>query len=158
MSGPVVVSPVVTAVTAAISSAMVGGLTDVKVLDAGDPLQQYAQRSVTIGGSWDPDEQAFVTDGTIITQVVESGASRRMSEVTSIRCIAYAGSGVDGLSALRTSVGAILAAVRGAVRAIGSIDGLGSRAQVADEQWAQGTDEQGSLVMSMFTIAVTRLL
>ena len=158
MTGPVIVSPVVTAVADAISGAMTGDLADVKTLDAGNPLQQYAQRSVTVGGSWDPDEQAFVTDQTVITQVVESGAARRLAEVTSIRCIAYAGNGSDSLATLRASVGAILAAVRSAVRAITAIDGLGTRAQVAEEQWAQGSDDQGSLVMAMFTVQATRLL
>lgn len=159
MTGPpLVVSPVVTAVTDAITGAMVGALADVKVLDAGNPLQQYTQRSVTVGGSWDPDEQAFVTDETVTTQVVESGAARRMSEVTSVRCIAYVGSGNEGLSSLRTSVGAILAAVRGAVRSISRIDGLSARAQVGEEQWAQGVDDEGSLVMSIFTVQVVRLL
>jgi hypothetical protein len=158
VTGPVIVSPVVTAVTEAISSAMVGSLVDVKTLDAGDPLQQYAQRSVTVGGTWDPDAQAFVTDETISTQVVESGAARRMSEVTSIRCIAYAGAGGSTLPALRVSVGAILAAVRSAVRAITAIDGLAARAQVVEEQWAQGSDDQGSLVMALFTVQATRLL
>lgn len=158
MSAPLVASPVVVAVAEAITAAMTGSLGDVKVLDAGDPLQQYTQRSVTVGGTWDPDEQAFVTDETVLTSVTESGAARHLTESTRIRCIAYAGSGDDDLGVLRASVGAILAAVRGAVRRITAVDGVGTRAQVAEESWAQGGDEQGSLVMAMFTVQAVRLL
>lgn len=158
MSAPLVTSPVVQAVTDAISDAMTGDLADVATLGASDPMQGYQLRSVTVGSTWDPEIGAVATDQTIVTTVAESGAARRLTETTLVQCVAYAGSGDDDLPGHRASVGAILGAVRSAVRAVMSVDGAASRAQVSDEQWAQGSDEQGSFVLVSFTVSVVRLL
>lgn len=158
MTTPVVVSPVVQAIGTAIEGAMTGDLADVAVLDAVDPIQNYENRSVTIGGTWDPDTSEFVTDQTIATTVSESGASRHLTETTAVRCIAYTGASNDDFAAHRASVATILAAVRQALRSVTSIGGASARVQVADELWAQGADTNGTLVMAMFTVQAVRLL
>ncbi|NUR28503.1 MAG: hypothetical protein HOV76_32375 [Hamadaea sp.] len=158
MSTPLVVSPVVQAVGTAIGSAMVDALADVAVLDAVDPMQNYENRSVTVGGTWDPDTSEFVTDQTVVTAVQESGASRHLTESTAIQCIAYTGANNDDFPGHRASVAAILAAIRSALRQLTSIDGASCRVQIADEMWAQGSDTNGTLAMAMFTVQAVRLL
>lgn len=150
-------SPVVAAIGSAVTAAMVGDLADVAVLDAIDPMQAYSAKSVTIGGTWDPDLQGFATDQTISVLTEELGGGRRTRETTAVECIAYSGSGDLDFAGHRATVGEILTAVRSAVRAIGEIDGASARVQVTSQQWAQGADGNGGLAMAMFTVTAVVL-
>lgn len=149
--------PAVSAVFQAISDAMTGALADVAVLDAVDPLQAYEERSVTVGGSWDPDRMAVATDQTITVTAEERGAARRVQETVTVQCIAYTGSGMSAFPAHRASVGAILTAVSAAVRAVRSVDGVPAMMRVADQSWAQGADDKGSFVMAPFAVVAVLL-
>lgn len=153
-----VTSPTVQAIAEAITAAMVELPDDVKVLDAADPMQGYAQKSVTVGGTWDPESESFVTDQTVFTTVTESGAARQSTETTLVQCVAYSGSGDDDLPGHRTVVGRVLAAIRAELRAVHVIDDRSARVQVVEESWAQGGDGKGTLVMAMFTVQAVRLL
>lgn len=158
MTGPLVVSPVVVAVAGAIEGAMTGDLADVLTFGPVDDRQGYTNRSVTVGGRWDPDIQAVATDETISSTVVESGAARRQQETTDVQCVAYAGSGDDDIPGNQTAVGVILAAIRAALRSVTSVAGAATRAQLTDERWASGRDDQGSFVLASFTVRAVRLL
>lgn len=150
-------SPVVLAIGDAITAAMSGSLADVVVLDGVDPMQAYAPRSVTVGGTWDPDLQSFVTDQTVSVVTEEVGAGRRVQESTAVQCIAYAGSGDRNFATHRASVAAILTAVGTALRSVRSVDGVSALVRVSDQQWAQGADDKGALVMAMFTVTAVLL-
>lgn len=150
-------SPVVTAIGEAVNAAMVGSLADVRVLDGVDPMQNFSSRSVTIGGTWDPDLSEFRADQTILTVTEESGAGRRVVETTAVECIAYAGSGSRDFAVHRASVNAILLAVGQALRAITMIDGSSAMVRISEQRWAQGADTQGALVMAMFTVTASLL-
>lgn len=150
-------SPVVTAIGQAVTAAMVDDLADVKVLDSIDPMQAYSARSVTIGGTWDPDLSEFRADQTILTVTEERGAGRRAVETTAVECIAYAGSGSRDFAVHRASVNAILLAVGQALRAITTIDGCSAMVRISEQRWAQGADDQGTLVMAMFTVTAVLL-
>lgn len=158
MSAPVVASPVVQAIGAAFSAALVGDLDGFEVLDAAEARQGFAERSVTVGGVWDPDISAVATDQTVQTQVTESGAARHRTETTQVGCIVYSGDGSSDLATHRANVGAALSALRGAVSGIVSIDGRACRVQVVDESWAQGADERGWFVLTSVTVQAVRLL
>lgn len=153
-----VTSPVVAAVGAAISASMVGDLAVVEVLDAAESRQGFAERSVTVGGTWDPDIAAVATDQQVQTQVAESGAARRRTEVTEVGCIAYSGDGSSDLATHRQRVAATLLAIRDALFGVTSVDGRACRVQVTDESWAQGADDRGWFVLTSFTVQATRLL
>ena len=58
----------------------------------------------------------------------------------------------------RQSVGAIVSALRGSLRAVTSIGGAAARLQVTDEAWMQGGDDQGPGAVCLFTVTATRLL
>lgn len=137
---------------------MVGGLAGVVVLDAVDPsAQAYAERSVTVGGTWDPELQGFATDGAVLVESSERGAGRRSSEMVGVQCIAYTGSGSHDFPTHRASVGAILAAISAAVRGIQQVDGAGALLRVGDQSWAQGADGKGTFVLASFTVAAMLL-
>jgi hypothetical protein len=150
--------PVVAAIYAAVQGAMTGALADVVVLDAVDPSQQaYAARSVTLGGTWDPDLGGFATEQSVVIDSSERGARRRASETVAVQCIAYSGDGESDFPTHRANVGSVLVAVSTAVRSIHSVDGMGASVRVADQQWVQGSDTSGSFVMVTFTIAAAVL-
>jgi hypothetical protein len=153
-----VVHPAVAAIRAAIEGAMVGDLTGVAVLDAVDPsVQAFAERSVTVGGTWDPELQGFATDQAVLVESAERGASRRAVESVAVQCIAYAGSGERDFAAHRASVGAILAAISGALRSVQQVDGVAALLRIGDQAWAQGADANGTFVMASFTVAASLL-
>jgi hypothetical protein len=149
--------PVVMAIGETAAATMVGALADVQVLDGVDPLQAYASKSLTIGGTWDPDLAAFTTEQVVSVEMSESGAGRRPVESVAVRCIAYAGSGDKNFALHRSSVMEILTAFGAALRALTVVDGVSARLWISDQQWAQGTDDKGSLVMAMFTASAVLL-
>lgn len=151
---PVTTSPVVSAVADAFSAAMVGSLAEVPVLGAAELQQAYQKRSLTVGGSWDSDTGDVGTADAVTVETEESGAGRLLIEVTTVSCIAYAGSGDVDLEAHRASVNEIMAAVRNAVRAITEVNGASARAQIASQQWAQVVDGNGAGVIVAFDVAV----
>ena len=150
-------SPVVAAIMAAISAAMVGDLAGVVVLDGVDPQQSYAARSVTVAGTWDPDLESFVADETVSTETEERGAGRRVVETTTVECIAYSGSGSRDFAEHRANVAAVMAAVGAGLRSVISVDGASARLRVSSQQWVQGADGQGTFVMAMFTVSALLL-
>jgi hypothetical protein len=149
--------PVVNAIGVAATGAMAGPLADVKVLDGINPIQAYASRSLTIGGTWDPDLQSFTTEQVIDVASEESGAARRSTEIVAVRCIAYAGSGDSNFAVHRASVSAILSAFAAALQSITSIDGVAAMCRISDQQWAQGADDKGALAMCMFSVSARML-
>lgn len=151
-------SAVVQAIGEAIAAAVAALDDDVQVLDAVDPLQAYAKKSVTVGGTWDPDDEAFVTDQTISVSIEESGAARLRTETTAVECIAYSGSGDEDIPGHRTAVGRMVAAIGAQLLTLNEIDDCAVRARITAEQWAQGGDGKGTLVMAMFTVEAVRLL
>lgn len=151
-------SDVVQAIGDAADAALTEDLADVEVLDAVDPVQAYAVKSFTIGGAWDPDEQAFVNDAVVAVTMTEVGAGRRRVETTTVECIAYSGDNTNDFPGHRTTVGRIVAAVGAQLRTVSEVAGRSARARIAAEQWAQGSDGKGTLVMALLTIEVVRLL
>lgn len=154
MTSPLTASPVVAVVESTITAVMVGTLADVVVLDAMGLTQVYEARSVTVGGNWDPDSGAMSGADAVTVEVSEHGLGRSLVETTHISCVAFSGTGSSDLSADRTSMNAILSAVRGAVRAITDVGGSSARAEMASQQWAQIIDGQGSGVLVTFDITV----
>lgn len=153
----VTASPVVQVLGAAVEGAMVDALDEVAVFDGIDAQQGYAFRSVTIGGTWDPDVDQLTTQDAVLVETTESGAGRLLTETTSVSCIAYSGGEGLTLAEHRDRVNDILAAIRAAVRAITAVDGASARAQMGAQQWAQVKDTQGAGVMAMFSVAVAVL-
>lgn len=150
---PVTASPVVAAIADAFSAAMVGALAGVPVLGAADIQQAYQQRSLTVGGSWDSDTGDVGTADAVTVETEETGAGRLLVEVTTVSCIAYAGTGDLDLAVHRASVNELMAAVRNAVRAITDVGGASARAQIASQQWAQVVDTNGAGVIVAFDVA-----
>lgn len=159
MTTPVpVVHPAVDVIRGAIADAMAGDLADVQVLDAVDPsVQAYAKRSVTVGGTWDPELQGFATDQAVLVESSERGAGRRESETVAVQCIAYTGSGSRDFAAHRASVGAILAAISAAVREVRSVNSAAAMLRLGDQSWAQGADANGTFVMASFSVQASLL-
>lgn len=150
--------PVVTSIWDAVTAAMVGPLAEVQVLDAVDPARQaYAARSVTVGGTWDPELQGFATDGAIVVEPSERGAARRPLEMVSVQGIAYSGSGDTDFNVHRQNVGAVLVAVSAAVRAIRYVDGVNASMRLGAQEWAQGMDANGAFVLASFTVVASLL-
>ena len=154
MTTPITTSPVVAAVGAAAVSAMSGPLADVVVLDGVDPAQAYSQRSLTIGGTWDPDVEQLTSAETVFVESAESGFGRLPLETTSVACIAYSGGGSSVLADHRASVNAILVGFRDALHALTDVGGSSAQARMTGQQWAQIIDGQGAGVMAMFTVEV----
>jgi hypothetical protein len=153
-----VVHPAVAAIRDAISAAMSGDLAGVVVLDAVDPsAQAYALRSVTVGGTWDPELQGFATDQAVLVESSEAGAARRSVETVAVQCIAYTGSGSRDFDGNRASVGAILGAISSALQGIQQVGTAGAMARISSQSWAQAIDGQGSLVLASFTVTVSLL-
>jgi hypothetical protein len=153
----VITAPAVTAVTAAIRGALVGDLADWTVLDGIDAQQAYLTKSLTIGGRWDPDAEAFTSQETVRVESEAHGAGRRLIESTSIDCLAYSGGGNDDFEAHRGALNDALTAVRTALDDVGSVEGSFAAAALATQTWAQVLDPAGAGVMAMFTITVTVL-
>jgi hypothetical protein len=150
--------PAVHLVGTATAAAMTDDLAEVAVLDGIDDQQAYAKQSVTIGGTWDPEVQALTADQVVTVETEELGGGRRIRETSSISCIAYSGSGDMPLADHRAVVANILTALRAAYRALHELpDGTPVRVQLAGQQWAHVTDEQGAGVMCMFTVVVVAL-
>lgn len=150
--------PVVAAIRDVIAAAMVGDLARVVVLDAVDPsVQAYAEQSVTVGGTWDPELQGFATDGAVLVESSERGAGRHSVETVGVQCIAYTGSGSHDFASHRASVGAILAAISTAVRGVQQVNGVAAMLRVGDQSWAQGADGNGTFVLASFTVAASLL-
>jgi len=150
--------PAVAAIRDAIAGAMSGDLAGVVVLDAVDPsAQAYALRSVTVGGTWDPELQGFATDQAVLVESSEAGAARRSVETVAVQCIAYTGSGSRDFDAHRASVGAILGAISSALQGIQQVGTAGAMARISSQSWAQGADGEGTFVLASFTITAALL-
>jgi len=149
-------SPVVAAIVAAAASAMTGPLDDVVVLDSIDPAQAYAARSLTIGGAFDEDLGLNGVEA-VLTSTSERGAGRRIEETTSVACVAYAGGGDLDLPGYRAQAGAIVTALRGALRQLTAVDGVPARAQLTDQAWLQMRTDNGDGVIVDLTVLVTSL-
>lgn len=153
-------APAVLTVGQAIEATLVDDLAEVQLFDGPNAQQGYAERSITIGGRWAPDygeAGAYTADETVLVERAERGGSRRVTETTSIVCMAYAGSGEQALDTHRAAVGVLLTAVARAVRDITDVDGANASARLAGQQWAQVLDGQGGGVMCQFTVVVAVL-
>lgn len=158
MTGPAITAPpVVLTVGQAIEAVLVGDLADFQLFDGPSELQAYAPKSVTVGGRWDPDLEAYTGDQTVTVTLEELGAGRRVRETTAVACMAYAGSGDPTMAPHRAVLGQLLTAIRTALRAITAVDGASAQARMTDQQWAQVLDENGGGVMCMFTVTVAVL-
>lgn len=149
-------SPVVAALVEAATAAMTGPLDDVVVLDSIDPAQAFATRSLTIAGAFD-EEVGISSVEAVLTATNERGAGRRVEEITSVSCVAYAGGGDLDLPGYRAQAGAIVTALRGALRRLTVVDGVPARAQLTDQSWLQMRTEQGDGVIVDLTVVVTSL-
>lgn len=154
----ILTAPTVTAVGTAIAGALTGPLADWTVLDGIDPAQAYLPKSLTIGGTWDPEVEQFTSQGTVTVETVERGAGRSLTEVTSIACLAYAGGGDEGFDVHRADLNAMLTAVRQGLRALAFIDGHNVMVSLSSQDWAQVLDASGSGAMVMFTVTVQALV
>lgn len=157
MTTPVTVSPVIVAVRDAIAAAMAGELADVTIVDSMAFAQVTARRSLTVAGTWDPDTGEVANVDAVTVDVTESGAGRRVTETTTIACVAYAGAGDYDLPARRAAVNEMLTAARGALWGLSSVDGAAARAELTTQQWAQIADGQGVGVVASFLVTVTVL-
>jgi hypothetical protein len=155
---PVTASPAVAALRAAIAAALVGPLAEVVLFDAGDLAQAYTTWSITLPGAWDPDTEMLSSADAITVEMSESGAARSMMETTTISGVIYAGTGDKDLELHRANAGAVLTAVRDAVRSITDVDGSAAMARVTSQTWAQAVNEDGAGVVLAFDVAVMVLL
>ncbi|MCU1617191.1 MAG: hypothetical protein JWO98_4731 [Frankiales bacterium] len=153
MTAPLTTSPTVQAVMDAITAGL-ASMPNVAVLDPTSIQQVYESKSVTVGGSWDPDTGTMSSTDAIVTDVTEAGAGRRTIETTRISCVAFSGDGDTVLTTDRDSVNAILTAVRDAVRSLAAVGASSARAEMTAQQWAQIVDEQGSGVVAIFEVTV----
>jgi hypothetical protein len=152
--------PVVLAVGQATEAVLVDDLAEFQLFDGPSDQQAYAQKSVTIGGRWDPDigeTGAYTGDETVLVERTEAGGSRRVQETTTVTCMAYSGSGDPTMAPHRAAVAAVLQVIARALRAVAEIDGTPASARLGDQQWAQVLDSQGGGVMCQFVVVVTAL-
>lgn len=147
-------APTVQAVKDA-AQATVTALADGWVLfDGLNPGQGLQAKSLTVGGTWDPEMNTLSTENVVQVQTTESGAARRVTEITAVSCLAYSGDGVSSFETHRANVNAALTALRDQLRAVTSVGGLPAMAQVTDQHWAQVFDDAGQGAMAMFTVTV----
>lgn len=152
--------PAVLAVGTAVEAVLVGDLAGFQLFDGPSDQQAYAQRSVTIGGRWDPDfgeAGAYTADQTVLVSRTEVGAGRRVREITTVTCMAYSGSGDPAMAPHRATVAAVLLAVAAVLRRLQFVDGVPVLARLGDQQWAQVLDAQGGGVMCQFDVVVDAL-
>lgn len=144
----VVTNPAVTAVKAAFAASLPVGWV---LLDGIDPQQAFLPKSITVGGGWDSDQGALSSQNAVTTETEETGAARRLTEITDVTCNAYSGGGGTDFVPHRAAVNEALTAARTALSGIRAVDGLGARAILADQQWVQFLDDNGVGVMASFT-------
>jgi hypothetical protein len=161
MSSVVSVSPTVQAILDAAQAALdtllaadpeMGGGWE--LLDGIDQEQGMAAKSLTVGGTWDPEINSLTTENSIQVQTTEHGAARRITEVTAVSCLAYSGDGVSGFSTHRGNVNAVVGAFRDQLRALTAVDGLPAMATISEQRWAQVLDQAGAGAMALFTVTV----
>lgn len=150
-------SPVVLAVGLAAETVLGDPPDQFVLLDGVSDQQQYAQRSLTVAGRWDPDLSAAVSSETVRTTPVESGAGRRMREDTTVVCLAYAGDGDPNPGPKRIVLARLLTDFGDALRNLHDIDGVSAIARLSDQQWTEVQDEQGVGVMVEFNVTVSTL-
>lgn len=148
---------VVAAVNEQVQACLTGDYATFQLFDGPSDQQAYAQRSVTVGGRWDPDMSALTGDETVVTAAEELGYARRRREITTVECIAYAGGGDLAMEPYRAVLAGLLAAISGRLRQLSDIDGVSTAAYISGEQWAHVLDDQGSGVMAMFTVTAATL-
>lgn len=154
MSVQVSASPTVQAVLDAAGEALAALGGDWVLLDGIDQAQGLEAKSLTIGGTWDPELASLTTENSIQVRTSESGAARRITEVTTISCLAYSGDGVSKFPVHRGNINAVLTALRDQLRTITAVEGLPAMAQVTDQNWAQVLDAAGTGAMALFTVTV----
>lgn len=147
-------SPTVQAIYAAAAAVLPTVGADWVLFDGIDQQQALQSKSLTVGGTWDPELSSLTTENSIQVRTTESGAARRVTEVTTISCLAYSGDGVSGFDVHRGNINAVLTALRDRLRTITAVGGLPAMAQVTDQNWAQVLDEAGTGAMALFTVTV----
>lgn len=129
----------------------------VEVLDSISDRQGFAERSLTVGGAWDPDAEAWTSDQTVTTTVETRGAGRTVTETTTVSCIAFCGSGGLDYRAQREQVQQSLMALDAALRAVHDLGGIAVQVQIDSQQWAYVQDGQGGGVMCLFNVTALAL-
>lgn len=154
MSIRISMSPAVQAVYDASATALAGLGGGWELLDGINQQQGLAARSLTVGGTWDPELNTLTTENAVLVQTTESGAARRVTETTSISCLLYASSGDLDFAVLRATANAALTAVRDQLRQVTAVDGLPAQARISEQRWAQVVDQAGAGAMALFTVEV----